>query len=151
MSRDIVLQWLLYRGAAIVMITIMFAAIYFSSESIDYLHSLYAHGNIIVYNTKAVAGATGVPVYIYGICISLRVLFTKGVKPPTTQTPVGRILGAFCTIITVTGMITAFIIPIGLMFSPYSNCPQDKLGDYYVTDLKLCDTINNNRITKPSE
>lgn len=152
MSKDAILQWLLYRSIAVVLIFIMLIMINFSLESVNDLHSLYMHGDVIAYNTKSVVGAAGTPVYIYSIFIGLRVLFTKGVKPPTTQTSVGRILGTFSAIIAVTGMFIAFLIPIGLIFSPYSNCHEEKLGSYYVTDLKLCKTITaNTRLTKTPE
>lgn len=39
-------------------------------------------------------------------------------------------------------LIIAFLLPIWLMFSSYSNCPQERLGAYYVTDLELCKTID---------
>lgn len=146
MSRDTILQWILYRSMAIVLIAIMLAMIYFSLGALDDLHSLYLHEDIIVYNSKAIAGAAGTPVYIYGIFLGLRVLFIKGVKPPTTQTSVGRILGTCSAIITVAGMIIAMLVPIGLIFSPYSNCQEKNLGSYYVTDLKLCETIAESKM-----
>ncbi|MNC19432.1 hypothetical protein D3C75_673650 [compost metagenome] len=106
------------------------------------LHSLYMHDEIIVYHTKAIAGAAGIPVYVYGIFLGLRVLVTKGIKPPTTQTAIGIILTPFIAFVTLSGFIIAFLIPIGLMFTPYHNCPQEKLGAFYVTDLKLCKNID---------
>ena len=144
MNRDTILQWLLYRCAAISLIAIMFAIVYsiLFSDLIDELQSLYIHGNIIVYHTKAIAGAAGIPVYIYGIFAGLRVLFTKEVPPPTTQTSIGTIFTPLCVVITVLGFAIAFLTPIGLAFSPYSNCPQEKLGAYYVTNLELCKTID---------
>ncbi|MFP2517091.1 DUF1240 domain-containing protein [Buttiauxella agrestis] len=143
MSRETILEWLLYRGAAVVLIAIMSAVLYFIFFSVPMydLHSLYMHDEIIVYHTKAVAGAAGTPIYIYFILISLRVLFMRGIKPPTTQTFIGRIYGAFSLIVSIVCLIIAFLIPIGLAFSPYSSCPQEKLGNYYVTDLELCKTI----------
>ncbi|MFP2517090.1 hypothetical protein [Buttiauxella agrestis] len=144
MNRETILEWLLYRGAAVVMIAIMSAILYFIFFSVPMydLHSLYMHDEIIVYHTKAIAGAAGIPVYVYGIFLGLRVLVTKGIKPPTTQTAIGIILTPFIAFVTLSGFIIAFLIPIGLMFTPYHNCPQEKLGAFYVTDLKLCKNID---------
>ena len=145
MTKDTILQWLIYRSAAVILIAGMSAALYFIifSAPMHDIRSLYMHGDIIIYHTKAAAGAAGAPVYIYGIFVGLRVLFTKGVKPPTTQTSIGVIFGSICVITTFLGFVIAFLIPIGLMFSPYSNCPQERLGAYYVTDLELCKTIDH--------
>jgi hypothetical protein len=149
MSKDTILQWIFIKGACIVMLTIMSAAIYFSLQSMDDLRSLYLHGNIIIYRTKVVASASGVPIYIYFIFTALRVLISKGTTIPTKRTFIGTVWGALSAVTTVTGMIIAFLVPIGLIFSPYSNCHEEKLGSYYVTDLKLCETIiTNTHITK---
>ncbi|BCG11262.1 MULTISPECIES: hypothetical protein [Buttiauxella] len=144
MNRETILEWLLYRGAAVVMIAIMSVILYFIFFSVPMydLHSLYMHDEIIVYHTKAIAGAAGIPVYVYGIFLGLRVLVTKGIKPPTTQTAIGIILTPVIAFVTLSGFIIAFLIPIGLMFTPYHNCPQEKLGAFYVTDLKLCKNID---------
>jgi len=144
MSRNTILKWLLDKGAAIILILIMSAIVYcilFIDDTIDQLWSLYLHGDIISYNAKGIAGAAGFPIYIYSICAGIRVLFSKGVMPPTKQTAIGVIFMPFFVITTIPGFIIAFLIPIGLAFSPYSNCPQEKLGNYYITDLELCKTI----------
>ncbi|WP_034492154.1 hypothetical protein [Buttiauxella agrestis] len=145
MSRNTILKWLLYKGAAIILILIMSAIVYcilFIDDTIDQLWSLYLHGDIISYNAKGIAGAAGLPIYIYSICAGIRVLFSKGVMPPTKQTAIGVIFMPFFVITTIPGFIIAFLIPIGLMFTPYHNCPQEKLGAFYVTDLKLCKNID---------
>ncbi|MGB7802632.1 hypothetical protein [Buttiauxella sp.] len=144
MSRQTILEWLLYRGAAVIIIAIMSAILYFIfySTPMDDLRSLYMHDDIIVYHTKAIVGAAGTPVYVYGIFLGLRVLISKGVKPPTTQTVIGMILTPLIAFVTFSGFIIAFLIPFGLIFTPYHNCPQEKLGAFYVTDLKLCQNID---------
>ncbi|MCS3604876.1 MULTISPECIES: DUF1240 domain-containing protein [Buttiauxella] len=143
MNRETILEWLLYRGAAVVLILIMYALLYFILYSVPMydLRSLLLHNEIIVYHAKAVACVGAIPLCIYSIFVALRVFFTKGVKPPTTQTSIGKVCSGVCVIVTFLSFIIAFLIPIGLAFSPYSNCPQEKLGNYYVTDLELCKNI----------
>jgi len=144
MNKETILKWLFYKGVAIALIAIMSAIVYcilFIDDTIDQLRSLYLHDDIISYHTKGMAGAAGLPIYIYSICAGIRVLFSKGVMPPTKQTAIGIISMPFFVITTILGFIIAFLIPIGLVFTPYHNCPQEKLGNYYVTDLALCKTI----------
>ncbi|MGK7244533.1 DUF1240 domain-containing protein [Buttiauxella agrestis] len=145
MHRETILEWLLYRGAAVVLILIMYALLCFILYSVPMynLQSLLIHDEIIVYHAKAVACVGAIPLCIYSIFVALRVFFTKGVKPPTTQTSIGKVCSGVCVIVTFLSFIIAFLIPIGLAFSPYSSCPQEKLGNYYVTDLELCKTIEH--------
>lgn len=144
MSRETILQWLLYRGAAVLLIIIAYALLYFIFFSVPMydLQSLLLHDEIIVYHAKAVACVGAIPLCIYLIFVALRVLFTKGVKPPTKQTSMGKICGSLSVIAFFLSLIIAFLVFIGLLFSPYSSCPQEKLGNYYVTDLELCKTID---------
>lgn len=144
MNKEIILEWLLYRGAAVIMILLMFTLLYFILFSVPMydLRSLLLHNEIIVYHAKAVACVGAIPLCIYSIFVALRVFFTKGVKPPTTQTSIGKVCSGVCVIVTFLSFIIAFLIPIGLAFSPYHNCPQEKLGAFYVTDLKLCKNID---------
>ncbi|RJT22366.1 DUF1240 domain-containing protein [Buttiauxella izardii] len=144
MNKEIILEWLLYRGAAVIMILLMFTLLYFILFSVPLydLRSLLLHDKIIIYHAKAVACVGAIPLCIYLIFVALRVLFTKGIKPPTKQTSIGKVCSGFSVIATFLSLIIAFLIPIGLMFTPYHNCPQEKLGAYYVTDLELCENID---------
>ena len=144
MTKDTFLQWVIIKAVSLASIGIMTTILYFMLFSVPMhdLHSLYIHGDVIVYHAKVVAGVAGTPLYIYVICISLRALFSKGVNLPTKQTSTGTIWATFSIIVFVLGLVIAFLLPVWLMFSPYSNCPQEKLGTYYVTNLDLCKTID---------
>jgi len=144
MNRDTILQWLLYRSAAVLLILMMYALLYFILFSVPMydLLSLLLHDDIIVYHAKAAACVGAIPFCIYLIFVALRVLFTKGVKPPTKQTSMGNVCGILSVIIFFLSFIIALLVSIGLMFSPYNRCPQEKLDNYYVTDLELCKTID---------
>ena len=144
MIKDTVLQWIIIKGASIAMLLsasiLLYFIIYFSP--MNDLHSLYIQGNIIVYHAKSIACVGAIPLCLYFIFFSLRVFFSKGVVPPTKRTFIGTIWGAFSAFTFLIFLIIAFLLPVWLMFSPYSNCPQERLGAYYVTDLELCKTID---------
>ncbi|WP_183272252.1 DUF1240 domain-containing protein [Buttiauxella sp. A111] len=147
MNREYLLQWIVVKGVSLILISIISSLLYFIIYSVPMcdLRSLYANDDIIIYHAKAVACVGAIPLCIYFIFLGLRVLFAKGTTIPTNRTKIGKIWGAFGVITTALGFIIAFLIPIGLAFSTYSNCQQEKLEYYYVTDLELCKTIVPNR------
>lgn len=154
MNNCIILQYMMYKFAAIVIMAAFSTLLYFTIFSIPMydLHSLYKQGEIIVYHGKVIACIGGVPLYIYFIFLSLRVIFSKGITPPNNQTSIGTIWGVFSLVVCVLGFIAAFLIPLVLIVSPYSQCHQEKLSAYYVTDQKLCATITPKRwFTKSDE
>ena len=155
MTKDAFVQWIIIKAVSLFSIGIMTIILYFMLFSVPMhdLRSLYTHGDVIVYHAKVIAGVAGTPLCIYVLCISLRALFSKGVNLPTKQTTIGTIWAAFSIIVFVLGLVIAFLLPVWLMFSPYSNCPQERLDAYYVTDLELCKTIDprNWKIEKINE
>ena len=144
MSKQITLQWIIIKTSSIAMLLSASTLLYFIIYSVPMndLHSLYIQGDIIVYHAKSIACVGAIPLCFYFIFLSLRVFFSKGVAPPTKRTLIGTIWGAFSAFTFLIFLIIAFLLPVWLMFSPYSSCPQERLGAYYVTDLELCKTID---------
>ncbi|WBM70900.1 DUF1240 domain-containing protein [Buttiauxella sp. WJP83] len=147
MTREYLLQWIKIKGASLILIGVSFCMLDFIIYSVPMsdLRSLLSNSNIIIYHAKAVACIGAIPLFIYVIFTGFRVFFSKGTTIPTNRTKIGKIWGAFGVITASLGFIIAFLIPIGLAFSTYSNCQQEKLEYYYVTDLELCKTIVPNR------
>lgn len=143
MNKHTILQWVMYKCAAIFLIVVFFTLLYFTIFSIPMhdLHSLYIHDEIIVYHGKVIACIGGIPLYIYFIFLSLRVLLSKGVTTPKNRTFIGTVWGTLSLATCILGFIATFIIPISLRFSSYSQCHQEKLNEYYVTDQKICEKI----------
>ena len=144
MDKNTALQWLIYKSASILLITafsyVLYDVIY--GSSLNEVKSLIAHGNVMKFQHQSAACVGGIPIFIYFILFSFRVLFSERIKPSRKQSTLGKIWGVFSAISFCIGITFAFLVPILLMFSPYSNCPQEKLGAYYVTDLELCKTID---------
>lgn len=147
MNRKYFLQWMMIKGVGLFLMAFSAALLYFIIYTVPMydLRSLYANANIVVYHTKAVACVGAIPLCIYVMFTGIRVLFSKGTSAPTNRTTIGFIWGTFSVITTFLGFIIAFLIPIGLAFSSYSNCHEEKLEAYYVTNPELCKTIVPNR------
>ena len=108
----------------------------------DFL-SLIRMGDVISYNkTCLVLG--GAPVLILALILCIMALFSKDAHssiPASIETPV-----CFIVVISfIIGFIANCIVPFLLLAFSYHSCPQDNLHDYHVTDVKLCETIVDNR------
>lgn len=144
MKKNSTSQWLIYKSACFLLITTFTYVIYdiIYGGTLLELQSLFNHGDIIHIYRQSIACASGIPIFTYLIFAAIRGLFTKGFTPPKKLTSIGLICGAFSTLIVFLGVIGTLLLPIGLTFSPYSNCPQERLGSYYVIDLEICEHIN---------
>ncbi|CBG91098.1 DUF1240 domain-containing protein [Citrobacter rodentium] len=108
----------------------------------DFL-SLIKMGDIISYD-KTCLLLSGAPVIILVLILSVVALFSKDAHasiPAPIEAPVVFIV-VFSLII---GFIVNFVVPILLAAFSYTSCPQEKLHDYYVTDIELCKTIVDKR------
>ena len=144
MIKNTISQWLIYKSASLFLMTVFSYVLYdvINGDSLYEVKSLIAHGNIIKFQYQSGACISGIPIFIYFIFFSIRVLFSKKIKPSKKQSTIGVTWGIFSAISFGIGLTAAFLVPILLIFSPYSNCPQERLGAYYVTDLDLCKTID---------
>lgn len=135
--------WLLYKIAALFLVSLSVGFIYF----VIYLGSLYEvlslirRPNIMMFERQSVALIGGIPMCIYLFFFSLRALFTKGLVPPKKQTTVGFCFMLFSLAVFVISYIAMWIIPFVLMASPYTPCHEKILHRYYVIDPQLCKTI----------
>lgn len=138
-----VLQWILYKLAAIALILVAAGIIY----SVIFLGALYEvrslirQGDIILFERGSLAIVGGVPIFIYLFFFSLRTLFSKGLLAPRKQTRIGFVFMIFSIIIFVISYIAMWIVPFAMMASPYTHCHQEKLSGYYVLDPQRCETI----------
>jgi len=144
MKKNSTSQWLIYKGACILSIIILMCFIYaiIYSGTLSELQSLIHHGDIIHIYNQSIACIGGIPILTCAIFSALRGLITKGTTPPKKLTSLGLIWLCISTAIAFTGLIGTILTPIGLMFSPYKNCPQERLSSYYVINLELCEQIN---------
>lgn len=143
MKENTISQWLVYKGAALLLFIIFSYAIYdvIYGGSLREIQSLINHGDIIHLYRQSIACVSGIPICIYFVFFSLRVLFQKGITPSRKQSYIGLAWGIFSIVAVFFGVVGTFLIPIGLMFSPYNHCPQERLSAYYVTDIELCKTM----------
>lgn len=137
-------QWLLHKVA------LMFTSVTSSYIVYDIIYggtlyeirSLINHGDIINIYRQSIAVLSSIPIFIHVIFFSISTLFKKGIAPTKKLSRLGLIWAIFSTIIFIFGFIASFLIPFGLIFSSYSNCNEERLSSYYVTNLELCKTID---------
>ncbi len=109
----------------------------------DFL-SLMRMGDVISYNqTCALIGA--IPLVMYVVIAMVRVLFTDDLQYKALPDPFEGWVLAAITLFFIIGFIANFIVPFLLLALSYHSCPQDNLHDYHVTDVKLCETLVDNR------
>ena len=108
----------------------------------DFL-SLIRMGDVISYNKTCIV-LGGAPALILALILCIMALFSKDVHssiPASIETPVSFIV----VISFIIGFIANFIVPFLLLALSYHSCPQDNLHDYHVIDIKLCETLVDNR------
>ena len=109
----------------------------------DFL-SLMRMGDVIPYNqTCALIGA--IPLVMYVVVAMVRVLFTDDLQYKALPDPFEGWVLAAITLFFIIGFIANCIVPFLLLAFSYHSCPQDNLHDYHVTDVKLCETLVDNR------
>lgn len=138
------LQWLLHKGALVfLLVTFSYLVYDIVYGGILYeVQSLINHGDIIHTHRQSIAALSGVPILIYVIFFSIFTLFKKGITPTRKLSRLEFFWTAFSTALFILGFIASFLLPFGLMFSSYSNCNEERLSSYYVTNLELCKTID---------
>ncbi|RJT22367.1 hypothetical protein [Buttiauxella izardii] len=144
MKKNSTSQWVIYKGACVFSIMIFMFFIYaiIFGGTFNELQSLIKHGDIIHIYSQSIACACGIPIFTCAIFSAFRGLITKGTTPPKKLTSIGLIWGCISMAIAMAGVVGTILTPIGLMFSSYSNCPQERLTSYYVINLELCEHIN---------
>lgn len=101
--------------------------------------SLIKLGEVITYNkTLILIGA--IPVILY-LCITLSwALISSKTSPFRKIGNIHTIIIASCIFIFILGFALSFITQV-LLLIYYEPCPQERLADFYVINLKLCETL----------
>ena len=121
----------------------MLYALIFGNVMTDFL-SLIRMGDIITYHHTCIL-ISGIPLMLYTTFAMVRVLFSNDLQYKALPDPFeGWVLGTGALFFA-TGFIANFIVLFLFLVSSYHSCPQDNLHYYHVTDVKLCETLVDNR------
>ena len=121
----------------------MLYALIFGNVMTDFL-SLIRMGDIITYHHTCIL-ISGIPLMLYTTFAMVRVLFSNDLQYKALPDPFeGWVLGTGALFFAI-GFIANFIVLFLFLVSPYHSCPQDSLHDYHVIDIKLCETLVDNR------
>lgn len=101
--------------------------------------SLIKLGEVITYNkTLILIGA--IPFILY-ICITFSWALTSSKTSPFRKIGnIHTVIIASCIFIFILGFVLSFITQV-LLLIYYEPCPQERLADFYVTNLKLCENL----------
>lgn len=109
----------------------------------DFL-SLIRMGDVITYHHTCLL-ISGIPLMLYTTFAMVRVLFSNDLQYKALPDPFEVwVLGTGALLFAI-GFIANFIVLFLFLVSSYHSCPQDNLHDYHVTDVKLCETLVDNR------
>ena len=115
----------------------------FGNVMTDFL-SLIRMGDVITYHHTCLL-ISGIPLMLYTTFAMVRVLFSNDLQYKALPDPFeGWVLGVGALLFAI-GFIANFIALFLFLVSSYHSCPQDSLHDYHVTDVKLCETLVDNR------
>jgi hypothetical protein len=143
MEENNIKKWILFKGASILSIALSLGYIYSVVLLMDIYDtkSLIMQGDIIEYNGKVIIGVGCIPIFIWLLFCSLKMLFKKGIEPFKKYTTIGYIWMVISVGCFILGFVASFIIPLILMASPYTSCNMGKYSSYYVINPDLCKTI----------
>lgn len=138
---------IIYRRMAVLCVILIFGSwlyiLLFGHVMHDFL-SLLTMGEIISYGKYTCIFIGGIPLLFTMFSVLVMALFSKDCHsqlPASIESSVTIIVA----ITFITGIVANCIVPFLLLALSYSSCPQEKLHDYYVTDIELCNNMLNNR------
>ena len=121
----------------------MLYALIFGNVMTDFL-SLIRMGDVITYHHTCLL-ISGIPLMLYTTFAMVRVLFSNDLQYKALPDPFEVwVLGTGALFFAI-GFIANFIVLFLFLVSSYHSCPQDNLHDYHVTDVKLCESLVDNR------